>query len=59
MGQWAAGALAVAAVVATYLSCVRPHRHGSMCCMRRAASSADDLDREVAELREEVRRLGE
>jgi hypothetical protein len=51
---WIAGLIALAAIVATYFSCVRPHlRNRGGCGMTGDA----ELDRQVAELREELRLL--
>lgn len=52
MSVWIAGFFAVAAVVATYFSCVRPHLRD-----RGGAPNDAGLDRQVAELREELRVL--
>lgn len=56
MSTWFAVLVAVAAIAVTYFSCVRPmlrgggHRAGT-------GDGSSELDRQVAELREEVRIL--
>ena len=59
MSVWIAGLIAVAAITATYFSCVRPHLRNKGGCAMTGGGAQDDieLDREVAELREEVRVL--
>lgn len=54
MSVWIAGLIALSAIVATYFSCVRPHLRNRGGC--RMTSDAE-LDRLVAELREELRVL--
>ena len=59
MSAWLAGAFAVAAVVVTYFSCIRPHLRGQEGCSGPGAgpSRHAGLDMQVAELREELRTL--
>lgn len=58
MATWLAALIAVAAVAATYFFCVRPMLRGreDRATTGNVAQSAD-LDRQVAELREELRAL--
>ena len=56
MSTWIAPFVAVAAIAATYFFCVRPAMRGR-CAMTRTASRDVATDREVAELREELRML--
>ncbi|MGI8720910.1 MAG: hypothetical protein ACR2JG_01645 [Geodermatophilaceae bacterium] len=53
MSTWIAAFVAVAAVAATYFLCVRPAMRGR--CP--SSGSAGAADRQIAELREEVRVL--
>ncbi|SEP53329.1 hypothetical protein [Amycolatopsis saalfeldensis] len=55
MPTWVVAVIAIAAVTATYFSCVRPMLRGRSHCG--APAGRDDLDRQIAELREEVRVL--
>ena len=59
MSTWLAAVLAVAAVSATYLLCVRPMWRGNAACGMAAGVDQRDaeLDRQIAELREELRLL--
>jgi hypothetical protein len=59
MSVWVAGLIAVAAITATYFSCVRPHLRGRAGCGMAATGGQQgtELDRQVAELREELRVL--
>jgi len=59
MSVWLAGLIALAAITATYFSCVRPHlRNSGGCGMAGGAARNDaELDRQVAEMREELRML--
>jgi len=58
MSVWIAGFFAVAAITATYFSCVRPHlRNRGGCEMAGGARNDAEVDRQVAELREELRVL--
>lgn len=67
MPTWIAAVIAVAAITATYFSCIRPHLHGRGCAMGgsagqntgtpTAAAEAAETDRQLAELREELRVL--
>lgn len=56
MATWAVALVAVAAVALTYLMCVRPMLRGRKHCGMTSASSAA-LDRQIAELREDLRVL--
>lgn len=56
MSIWIAALVAVAAIAATYFFCVRPGMRGR-CAMNGAASHDLATDRQVAELREELRVL--
>lgn len=57
MSIWLAGLLALAAITVTYLSCVRPHM-GKRGCSATASPQPDAvLNRQVADLREELRVL--
>ena len=66
MSTWIAAAIAVAAVAATYFSCVRPMLRGRCASSgtlgqnaeaQNAEISNQETDRQVAELREELRML--
>lgn len=58
MAIWLAALIAVAAVAATYLFCVRPMLRGRGHCATTGSPVQDtELDRQVAELREELRAL--
>jgi hypothetical protein len=59
MSVWIAGLIALAAITATYFSCVRPHlRNRGGCGVAGGAARNDaELDRQVAEMREEFRLL--
>ncbi len=57
MPTWFAAVIAVAAIAATYFCCVRPALRGR-CAMTAATQGPDtEADRELAELREQVRVL--
>lgn len=56
MSTWIAAFVAVAAITATYFFCVRPGMRGR-CAMNTSADPSPDTDRQVAELREELRVL--
>ena len=56
MSTWIAAFIAVAAVGATYFFCVRPATRGR-CGMNRTAGHDPSTERQVAELREELRVL--
>ncbi|MGH3775962.1 MAG: hypothetical protein ACRDRR_09550 [Pseudonocardiaceae bacterium] len=56
MPTWVAALIAVAAITAVYFFCIRPMRNGS-CAMSGAHEHDAELDRQIAELREEVRVL--
>lgn len=51
MSVWLAGVVALAAITVTYVFCIRPHLRMS------GAEQDTELDRQVAELREELRVL--
>jgi hypothetical protein len=55
MPTWVVGLVAIAAVTVTYFSCVRPMVRGRGHCG--VPGGTGDLDREIAQLREEVRVL--
>jgi hypothetical protein len=58
MSVWGAGLLLLAAITVTYLFCIRPHLRGSSSCGMAGASKSDaEMDRQVGELREELRVL--
>lgn len=58
MPVWVAAAIALAAVTATYFSCIRPHLRGSDCGMTGSGTKQSaDTERQIAELREELRVL--
>ena len=54
MSTWIAAVIAVAAITVTYFSCVRPMLRGRSQC---GPARDPELDRQIAELRTEVRRL--
>lgn len=54
---WLPGGVAVAALVLTYLFCVRPMRRGRCAMPAAGSNSAADLDRDLAEARTELTRL--
>ena len=56
MSTWIPAFVAVAAIAATYFFCVRPAMRGR-CAMNRSAGHDPDTERQVAELREELRVL--
>ncbi|GAA3845310.1 hypothetical protein [Amycolatopsis tucumanensis] len=55
MSTWVAALIAVAAVTVTYFTCIRPMRRGDGHCA--GSGENPELDRQIAELREEVRVL--
>ncbi len=55
MPTWLAGLVALAAVVTVYFTCLRPMRRGH--CALPAGGQDTELQREIAELREELRIL--
>ena len=58
MPTWVAALIAVGAIAATYFACVRPMLRGRGHCAMTGNSGQDvELDRQVAELREELRVL--
>jgi hypothetical protein len=56
MSTWIAAAVAIAAIAATYFFCVRPMRQGR-CAVSTSSSSDAETERQLAELREELRVL--
>lgn len=56
MSTWIAAFVAVAAIAATYVLCVRPAMRGR-CATNPNAGREADTDRQIAELREELRML--
>jgi len=59
MSVWIAGLIALAAITATYFSCVRRHLRNRVGCgvAGDAARNDAELDRQVAEMREDLRLL--
>jgi hypothetical protein len=57
MSTWLAAAVAAAAISLTYFFCVRPMLRGRGCAMTDRAGDRSARDREIAELREELRVL--
>lgn len=58
MSVWVAALIALAAVTATYFSCLRPHMRGSGCGMTGSdAKRQADTARQLADLREDLRVL--
>lgn len=57
MPTWLAALVAVAAIAATYFFCIRPMRRGGHCGMDSACRSEAEREREIADLREELRIL--
>ncbi|MBW0090380.1 hypothetical protein I4I73_16490 [Pseudonocardia sp. KRD-184] len=56
MSTWIAAFVAVAAIAATYFFCVRPALRGR-CAMSGTTGTDPATDRQIAELREELRML--
>lgn len=56
MSTWFSAFVAVAAIIAVYFFCIRPMRRGN-CAMAPGAQSDPELEREIADLREELRVL--
>jgi hypothetical protein len=60
METWVAAAIAIASIASTYFFCVRPGMRGR-CAGSGAGAGADssdaDLDRQMAQLREDIRVL--
>lgn len=56
MSTWIAAFVAVAAIAATYFFCVRPAKTGH-CGGTGRAAQGEETDRELAQLREELRVL--
>lgn len=56
MSTWIAAFVAVAAIAATYFLCVRPALRGR-CAMSGTSEAGSATDRQIAELREELRML--
>ncbi|MGH3843815.1 MAG: hypothetical protein ACRDS0_20565, partial [Pseudonocardiaceae bacterium] len=58
MSAWIAALIVVAAVTVTYFSCVRPMLRGpAHCGMARGSGPQTGIDRQIAELREDLRVL--
>lgn len=57
MPTWLAAFVAVAAIAVTYLFCIRPMRRGGHCGMADTCRSDAERERELADLREELRIL--
>ncbi|MDQ2706460.1 MAG: hypothetical protein M3Z25_01965 [Actinomycetota bacterium] len=58
MSTWLSAAVAIAAIASTYFFCIRPHLRGHGCGGANGGSAHDaEMDRQVAELREELRVL--
>ncbi|HJT03412.1 MAG TPA: hypothetical protein VJ757_07270 [Pseudonocardiaceae bacterium] len=58
MSTWLAAFIAVAAITTTYLFCIRPHLRGRGHCATTGSPARNTgLDRQIAELREELRVL--
>jgi hypothetical protein len=57
MPTWLAGLVAVAAITVTYFFCLRPHLRGRDCTATGGAAHDRELDRQVTELREELRAM--
>jgi hypothetical protein len=58
MSTWVAAVIALAAITATYLSCVRPALRGRCAASASVAEpEGRELDRQLTDLREEVRIL--
>jgi hypothetical protein len=57
MPTWLSGLVAVAAITVTYFLCLRPHLRGQGCTATGGAAHDRELDRRVAELREELRAM--
>jgi hypothetical protein len=56
MPTWLAALVAVAAITAVYFFCIRPMRSGN-CAMSGGSAENAELDRQIADLREELRVL--
>lgn len=57
MPTWLAALIALAALAVTYFLCIRPMRHGGHCGMGGACQADAERERELADLREELRIL--
>ncbi|MBB5161733.1 hypothetical protein HNP02_001670 [Mycobacterium sp. AZCC_0083] len=57
MPTWLAGLVAVAAITVTYFFCVRPHLRGRGCTATGGTAHGGQVDRQIAELREELRAM--
>lgn len=57
MPTWLPPLVAAGAIAATYFLCIRPHLRGRGCGMASGSAVDTELDRQLAELREEVRVL--
>jgi hypothetical protein len=56
MPTWIAAIIALAAIAAVYFFCIRSMRKGN-CAMGGGTASDSELDRQIADLREELRVL--
>ncbi|SFB62580.1 hypothetical protein SAMN05216266_13115 [Amycolatopsis marina] len=56
MPTWFSAFVAVAAITAVYFFCIRPMRKGN-CAMMPGSKQDTDLDRQIADLQEELRVL--
>jgi hypothetical protein len=56
MPSWIASLIAVATIATVYVFCVRPMRKGR-CAMRCGGRSDAELDRQISDLRDELRML--
>lgn len=57
MSTWIAALIAAGAITATYFACVRPHLRGRGCATTGDSAQDTELDRQIADLREELRVL--
>ena len=57
MPTWLAGLVAVAAITVTYFFCLRPHLRGRGGTATGGAAHDGQVDRQIAELREELRAM--
>jgi hypothetical protein len=57
MSTWLAAAIAAGAIIATYLSCVRPHLRARARHAPPTSSAQTELDRQLTDLRDELRML--
>lgn len=57
MTTWLPPLVAAGAIAATYFFCMRPRLRGRGCGMAAGSTADTELDRQIAELREELRVL--